>query len=318
MWIIHRVTLLLLLLMTTKTSQGKLLTETGVPSRFLGAPRTVRIYLPPSYEAEPKRRYPVLYLHDGQNVFSPAGTNSCFGWGSWELDRTVDELCAAGRMREIIMVAVDHSRSRYKEYRGMLYPQDGPARKALRGAGTNALDNARFEAYANFLIKELKPKIDRDYRTLKTAANTALMGSSLGGICSLGLAWEFPKTFGLAASLSGSFHIEAMNFLNCGLRASAAKRKPIRIYLDSGTVDYTGDDDDRKQTDAVADELRRLGWKDAKNLQRFTDLRPLHEAELERTGLRRDKWPEARTSQHNEFYWRLRAWRALVFLFPPP
>src|SRR5262245_37920386 len=53
---------------------------------------------PPSYDSEPKRRYPVLYLHDGQNIFSSAGTNSCFGWGSWELDRTVDRLIAEGRM----------------------------------------------------------------------------------------------------------------------------------------------------------------------------------------------------------------------------
>jgi hypothetical protein len=63
--------------------------------------------------------------------------------------------------------------------------------------------------------------------------------------------------------------------------------------------------------------LRRIGWKDGRNLQRYVDLRPLTDAELERTGLRQDKWAEARNSQHNEFYWRLRVWRALVFLFPP-
>src|ERR1043165_6916644 len=103
----------------TKMIAGKLLPEEQIASRYLGADRTVRIYLPPSYESKPRRRYPVLYLHDGQNVFSSAGSNCCFGWGSWELDKTVDELCAVGRMREIIMVAVDHSRSRYKEYRGL-------------------------------------------------------------------------------------------------------------------------------------------------------------------------------------------------------
>ena len=100
------------------------------------------------------------------------------------------------------MVGVDNSRSRYKEYRGWVKPADG----------TNT-DNSKFDAYATFLTKELKPKIDRDYRTLKTPANTGIMGSSLGGICSLALAWDNPRVFGRVASLSGSFHIEKRNFL---------------------------------------------------------------------------------------------------------
>src|SRR5438876_4661381 len=110
---------------TSAMNQGTLLAAEQVKSRFLGASRTIRIYLPPSYERSPKRRYPVLYLHDGQNVFSSAGTNCCFGWGNWELDTTADRLIAQGRMAEIIMVGVDHSRARYKEYRGLLYDRPG-------------------------------------------------------------------------------------------------------------------------------------------------------------------------------------------------
>src|SRR5207247_11125230 len=83
-------------------------TPHAIPSKFLRTNRTVRIYLPPSYFKEPPRRYPVLYLHDGQNVFSSAGTNSCFGWGSWEMDHIADALAAEGKMREIIMVATDN------------------------------------------------------------------------------------------------------------------------------------------------------------------------------------------------------------------
>src|SRR5882762_4017692 len=116
MWTDRGVTLLLLMT-TTSISEGKLLTEEPVASQFLGGSRTVRVYLPPSYDADSKRRYPVLYLHDGQNVFSSGGANCCFGWGSWDLDKTAETLCAAGRMGEIIMVGVDNSRSRYKEYR---------------------------------------------------------------------------------------------------------------------------------------------------------------------------------------------------------
>ena len=313
MWTFHAVAFLLLMTMTA-LSQGRLLKEEAVPTRFLEGGRVIRVYLPPSYDREPRRRYPVLYLHDGQNVFSSAGPHSCFGWGGWELDKTADRLIAGGRMREIIMVAVDNSRHRYKEYRGRVHPE---AATRGRKVPTNLFDNSKFEAYAHFLIKELKPKIDREYRTLKTASNTGIMGSSLGGICSLSLAWEFPKTFGRAASLSGSFHIEKRNFLEHVLMPARRKPGAMRLYLDSGTIDFTGDDDDRRYTDLVADELRRLGWRDGKTLERFTEARPFTDQELEKSGLPFDKWHEAKSSQHNEFYWRMRAWRAFVFLFPP-
>jgi len=297
-----------LLLLISLTAQAPLAEERflrdDVASRFLNATRTVRIYLPPSYHLEPKRRYPVLYLHDGQNVFSSAGTNVCFGWGNWELDKTVDELCRARKLQEIILVAIDNTPARYAEYCGRHHSADSDG-------------NTEFESYASFLIQELKPKIDREYRTLKTAANTGVMGSSLGGICSIALAWQYPKTFGRAASLSGSFQIEKKYFLERVLRAYQQNPKPVRFYLDTGTIDFTGDDDGRKNTEAVVASLRRIGWKDGKNLQHFVDENLRSEGEMEQAGLRRDKWHEARSSQHNEFYWRMRAWRALTYLFPP-
>jgi enterochelin esterase-like enzyme len=321
MWMLHCFRYLSLLVLTTIMSFGKLLPEVKVESRFLEEPRTVRIYLPPTYDRNFSRRFPVLYVHDGQNVFSSAGMDCCFGWGNWELDRSVDRLCAEGRMREIIIVAVDNSRSRYKEYRGRLHAEERPrrlkAKKPAPVAPTNTPDNVNFDAYANFLVKELKPRIDQEFRTLKTAANTGVLGSSLGGICSLSLAWEFPRVFGRAASLSGSFQIERRNFIEQVLRPYDAKPKALRLYLDSGTVDFTGDDDGRKLTGSIVTELRRIGWKDEKNLRHFTDSARASEHEMEQAGLRRDKWGEAQKSQHNEFYWRLRVWRALEFLFPP-
>jgi enterochelin esterase-like enzyme len=141
------------------------------------------------------------------------------------------------------------------------------------------------------------------------------MGSSLGGICSLVLAWEHPEIFGRTASLSGSFQVEHTNFLNEILHNYHGKPKPFRIYLDSGAIDFTGGDDGRALTTQVAAELRRIGWEN--NLAQYVDEKTLTPEELKKAGLRRDKWSEAQTSQHNEFYWRLRAWRALTFLFPP-
>ena len=293
--------LLVLLGAQAGVAQERLITR-EVDSRFLNRARTVHTYLPPSYYQQLNRRYPVLYLHDGQNVFSSAGTNICFGWGSWDLDRTADELCRAGKMQEIILVAVNNSNARYAEYCGRRHSDD-----------TNA--NTEFENYAAFLIRELKPKIDSSYRTRSEPANTGIMGSSLGGICSIVLAWENPEVFGQAASLSGAFQVERTNFLNNILRSYQDKAKPTRLYLDSGVVDFTGGDDGQKLTTSVVEELRRIGW--GKELVHYVDAKPLTLPELERAGLRRDKWAEAQTSQHNEFYWRLRVWRALTFLFPP-
>ncbi|MBI2924609.1 MAG: hypothetical protein HYY24_02770 [Verrucomicrobia bacterium] len=295
---------------------GGVVFEGPVFSPLLATNRLVRIYLPPSYKRDKQRRYPVLYVHDGQNAFTTVGTNVAFGWGNWESDKTVDRLIAEKRMREIIMVAVDCSRERYLEYRGPAYPFTADELKQTNRPPPAPGDNSRFENYARFLIEELKPKIDREYRTLPDSANTGALGSSMGGLCSVALAWERPDVFGKAASLSGAFQVENRHFLANVLQTYGGKPKSFKVYLDSGTTDFTGGDDGRAQTAAVAVELRRIGWRDGRDLLHFVDERPLTETELAQTGLRRDKWKEAQTSQHNEFYWRQRVWRALVFLFP--
>jgi enterochelin esterase-like enzyme len=301
----NRLFVLLLSLATVLGAFGQSgsLLDTNLPSHFWGWNRGVHLYLPSSYSTQPQRRYPVLYLHDGQNVFSSAGTNCAFGWGSWELDRTVDALCRAGKMQEIIMVAVDNSFARMEEYSGRHHAPGRPT------------TNTAFENYEAYLITELKPQIDREYRTLPGPAHTGVMGSSLGGLCSLALAWDHPEIFGGAASLSGAFMVEQTNFLNEVLKGYQGPLKPFRVYLDSGVVDFMGGDDGCLLTKQVAIEFRRIGG--TNSVQWFVDGKPLTPTELEKSGLRRDKWAEAQTSQHNEFYWRLRSWRALTFLFPP-
>src|SRR5262245_35551956 len=89
-----------LMLSMQSVGQGRVAFEGAMFSKNFSTNRMVRIYLPSSYEREPARRFPVLYLHDGQNTFTTAGTNVAFGWGNWELDKTVDALCAAGKMQE--------------------------------------------------------------------------------------------------------------------------------------------------------------------------------------------------------------------------
>ncbi len=288
-----------LLWLTGAVSHGAIVFEGEVASEVLGKGRKVRVYTPPSYEREAARRYPVLYVHDGQNAFSTAGPHAAFGWGNWELDKTVDRLIAEGKMEEIIMVAIDCSNERYKEYRG---PK----------SWTKAGESEAYEKYERFLLKELKPKIDREYRTKPKAKDTGTIGSSMGGVVSMALGWDHPKTFGKVASLSGAFQVENRAFIKNVLATHGGKKKPVRIYLDSGRVDYSGGDDGMKNTEAVARELQRIGWK--KELLHVID-DPLEEEALRPLGLSEGKFKEALKSQHNELYWRLRAWRALTFLY---
>src|SRR5258708_5715282 len=177
-------------------------------------------------------------------------------------------------MQETILVAVDNCAARSAECCGRHHPPD-----------TNT--NTAFEKYVAFLIRELKPRIDSDYRTRPGPENTGLMGSSLGGICSVIVAWEHPEIFGKTASLSGSFQVESTNFLNNVLRPYQGNSKSMRVYMDSGVVDYTGGDDGRKLTAAVCDEFKRIGWRT--ELMQYVDQEPLTVAELEKSGLRRDK-----------------------------
>jgi hypothetical protein len=128
------------------------------------------------------------------------------------------------------------------------------------------------------------------------------MGSSVGGLCSVVLAWDHPEVFGGAACLSRTDISEQTDFLNLVLKNFHGQPKPFHVYLDSGVVDFTGGDDGRSLTGQVAAEFRRIGWTD-KNLKLFTDAKPLTPGLIEQTGLRRDKWHDARASRHHEFYW---------------
>jgi len=304
-------------LVVSSPTQARLLPPRTIPSSALGGDRTIRIYLPPSYDSAPQRRYPVLYLHDGQNVFSSAGPGVAFGWGNWELDLTADRLVAENKMREIIMVAIDNSPMRYQEYRGPARDWSEAERRNSRRRIIDPGDNTRYEAYRRFLIDELKPRLDGEFRTLTNAANTGVLGSSMGGICSLALAWDRPDVFGLAASISGAYQVENRWFLDGVLKPYRGKRKSFRVYLDSGTASPGRGDDGAEDTRRVADALQRIGWTPGLNLLHFVDEKPMTEAALTPFYLAPDKLAEAQKSQHNELYWRLRAWRALVFLFPP-
>ncbi len=296
---------------------GQFLPPESFISKTLDTNRTIRIWLPPSYDSRVEDRYPVLYLHDGQSMLSSAGPQVAFGWGNWEVDLTVERLAAAKRMREIILVAIDNTPQRYQEYRGRATIDTEEEKRASRRPLIDAGDNSAYERYARFLIEELKPAIDRRFRTLADPRQTGVLGSSMGGICSVVLAWDYPEVFGLAASLSGSYQIEKRHFLQKVLLPCVGSPKAVRLYLDCGVTAGVNSDDGRINTEAVVSELRRIGWKDDATLKYFLDEHPLTPEQLTPLGLAKNKFQEAQISQHNELYWRRRVWRALVFLFPP-
>ncbi len=279
---------------------GSFLPSRLVTSANLSAARTVRIWLPPGYELPGTNRFPVLYVHDGQNVFSSAGPGVAFGWGPWNIDRAAEKLIAEGRMRPVIMVAVDNSPKRFDEY---------------AGPRTNSASRAAFDAYSRFLIDELKPSIDHEFKTLTGPKDTAVLGSSMGGLCSMALAWEHPDVFGGAAGLSSSFWVEKRHLLDGVLANYAGPKKLVRFYLDSG-IKAGRSDDGRKDTADVAERLKAIGYVDGVDLKTFVDDRFFTEAEMAALGYAADKQKEASRAQHNEFYWRQRVWRALAFLFP--
>jgi len=181
-------------------------------SNTLGEQRTYRVLLPRGYDQHTDKRYPVLYMHDGQNVFDQ-GT-----FGSWNVDTTAARQQTLGLARETIIVAADHGPDRTGDY---LTPFEG----------FNADD------YAAFLFTELKPLIDANYRTLSDADNTAIAGSSFGGVVSMYLSYEFADTARRAAVFSPS--VWAMpTFL---AHIAATPNPDLRLYLDSGDAGSSND-----------------------------------------------------------------------------
>lgn len=162
-------------------------------------PRRVDVWLPRDYASEPDRRYPVLYMHDGQNCFnaddSPSGA-------AWEVQRALERLIAAGETEPAIIVGIWSINSRrYREYRParpFLYISEPAWRRITAGLGGWPLS----DAYLAFITEELKPFVDSRYRTRPDRANTTIMGSSMGGLISLYALCEYPAIFGAAACLS--------------------------------------------------------------------------------------------------------------------
>jgi len=160
--------------------QGRLVYWPDVPSAFLGPTRHVEIWLPPGYDDAAATRYPVLYMHDGQNLFDPRIANTGVDWG---VDEAVARLVNRGIIPPIIVVGVWSTTARFSEYSPW---HDAPK-------------------YGRFLIEELMPRVNATFRTLTGPGNTAVMGSSMGGLLSFYLVTHHPETFGACGCESTLF-----------------------------------------------------------------------------------------------------------------
>ena len=155
------------------------------------APRTILAWLPPSYASQPDKRYPVIYLHDGQNVFDAATSYNLSEWGA---DETLTELASEGL--EAIAIAIPNANERrYHEYSPLRHPDFPPE---VEGGGGG-------DDYLAFLINTVKPLADNHLRTLPDAAHTILLGSSMGGLISLHALLTRPDVFGGAGVMSPAF-----------------------------------------------------------------------------------------------------------------
>ena len=236
----------------------------GLKGEGLNFERDLIVWLPPSYDTKPQERYPVLYMHDGQNVFDPK--TSFIGY-EWRADEVADSLIKSNAIEEIIIVGINNTPDRMSEY------SDAPLG----------------QSYARFVVNRVKPLIDSLYRTRASRENTAVMGSSMGGLISFMFVWWYPDVFSKAGCLStsiGSRTGEKELEERFGRRALD---KNLRIYMDVGELEPSLVPGNR----SLAAYLQKIGYEQGRNLEFFF----------------------AKGALHNEQAWSHRLWRPLKFLF---
>jgi len=213
----------------------------GFRSRFLKSPRDIIVYLPPDYQTAHDRRYPVLYMNDGQNLFDAA---TAFAGNEWGLDETAERMIAAQEIQPLIIVGIYNTGyERIAEYTHV---------KDKRGRG------GRARAYGKLIVNELKPLIDQEFRTLPGAANTGIGGSSLGGLVSMYFGLEHPEVFGKLLVMSPSVW-----WANTAILKKVSKvRHKIRqkIWLDVGTQEDSNPEICVRQVAQLRDAMVEKGW----------------------------------------------------------
>ncbi|MBI4853811.1 MAG: alpha/beta hydrolase [Acidobacteria bacterium] len=258
---------------TSHTLTGKIENHPQFFSKHLSNKRDIIIYLPPNYDKNPNLRYPVLYLHDGQNIFD--GATSFIAGQEWQCDETAQRLILANKIQPLIIVGVYNTgEQRVDEYT--------PSIDARYNKGGKAA------LYGKFLVEELKPFIDKNYRTFADQKNTALGGSSLGGLVSLFIGLEYPEVFGKLAIISPSVWWDNRIILKEVDKLS--RKTNTKIWLDIGSDEG---EESLPDTRLLRNALINKGWRLNQDL----------------------KYLVAKGAKHNEQAWASRFSEVLGFLF---
>jgi predicted alpha/beta superfamily hydrolase len=222
-------------------AEGEFRKHPEFSSKFLPTARDVLVYLPPGYDAEAPRRYPVLYLHDGQNLFD--GATAYIPGQDWRVGQTAGALIREQAIEPVIVVGIYNTgHARVEEYTPTPCPR-------LKVGG-------KADLYGRLIVEELKPFIDSNYRTRAGACDTGLGGSSLGGLVTAYLGLRHPGVFGKLAVVSPSVWWDGRRILN-DVR-SLNSRTDARIWLDMGTGEGPRAINDAR---LLRDALVSKGWK---------------------------------------------------------
>lgn len=224
------------------SQNGTLMIVQNFYSTHLGNYRDLVIYLPPSYNENTQKRYPVLYLHDGQNLFD---ASTAFGGVEWQVDETTNQLVRQGKMRELIIVGIENTAARMSEYT----PEPDPD----YGGGNG-------DAYLDFVELEVIPYINSSLRTQTGPANTYIGGSSLGGLISFYASFTRSDVFSAAVCMSSSFwwNNEA---LTLDVASHTGPIVPARFYIDAGGIN-----DGAADTADMRDAMVSIGYTQGSNL----------------------------------------------------
>ena len=206
-----------------------------------GRRHAYRVFYPPGYAENTLKRYPTIYMQDGQNLFF---AEEAFQGYHWRISETLSTLDTMNAVHPAIVVGV--------------YPHDRMTDYTKPG----------FDAYGKFVVERIKPAVDAEFRTLRDAASTAVMGSSLGGVVSLYLAWQYPDEFGIAGCMSSTFGWRD----DLQDRIATEPRRNIRLYIDSG---WPGDNYEAARAMRVT--LQRAGYREGADLHYFAFPDALHD-----------------------------------------
>lgn len=263
---------------TPDSGKGHLVALDRVCSTTLGNCRDVTAYLPPGYDApaDAAHTYPVLFMHDGMNVWDDH--DCCFGHTGWEVNVTLDVEIAAHRVAPVVVVAADQTTARNDEY---------------------GLSQTTMDAFMAFQINEIQP---RALAKVRSDGHLFIAGSSLGGLVSMHLALRHPQTYQGAASLSGAFWPGMDEHTALRDQLPGMGKQPLAIYLDSGG-NVAQNTDGAADSVEVRDLMIQMGWQRS-------------DSPACAPGPNAVCYYQEPGATHDELAWKARAWRFLRFLFP--